>query len=325
MAKKKNKNKNVTTPKAGKSEAKKGKISKVSEAIREEMRSIIAAAKEKNLIQATATKVRQARTFTTEDIYSFIGDLKVKTTNEVKKVVHMHKSTNHATTEKPKPVSYPESIKAEASNDKQINSMSYYDRWYSLVSEEMKTSLSDSDVDKMRHAFDKKATSYKFFWILAILKIYKEKENDKILFKDILIKMVSIAWGYVFFEKSEFPKIDQLPGYLVKIDKMIESNKSTKGIVIDSVLLDYYDKWELNALLSPLLKNVPYRFLSTWIPFTSNDDVVAKSNYPDTRCPYSLHEDHIVINPIWGKYFLDNYNKLTQFVEKELRSYLKIK
>ena len=79
------------------------------------------------------------------------------------------------------------------------------------------------------------------------------------------------------------------------------------------------------TLLSPLLKNVPYRFLSPWIPFKSNDDVVAKSNNPDSRCPYSLHDDHITINPIWSDYFLDNYDKLTQFAEKKLKMYLKIR
>lgn len=185
--------------------------------------------------------------------------------------------------------------------------------------------LADSDLEKMWHVFDKKATSYKYFWFLAILKIYKEKGESNISFKDILIKMVTIGWRYVFMEKSEFPKIDQLPGYLETIDRKIESNKSTNGIVIDSILLDYYDKWELKTLLSPLLKNVPYRFLSPWIPFTSNDDVVVKSNNSDSRSPYSLQDDHITINPIWGNYFLENYDKLTQFVEKELRLYLKIR
>ncbi len=136
MAKKKNKNKNIpSAPKKEKSGAKKGKISKAREAVREEMRSIIAAAKEKNLIQAAAAKVRKARTFTTEDILSFISDVKVKTTNEVKKVVHRHENTVQTKKEKTKPVSSPEPIKTDASIETQVNSMSYYDRWYSLVSD----------------------------------------------------------------------------------------------------------------------------------------------------------------------------------------------
>lgn len=322
MAKKKNK-KRTNAPKTEESGAKKGKISKAREAIREEMRSIIAAAKEKNLIQAAASKVRKARSFTTDDILSFISDVKVKTTNEVKKVVHRQEGSIQTITEKSKSIPSPDHIKTDVSAEKQVNSMLYYDRWYSLVSEGMKRNLSDSDVDKMWHAFDKKATSYKFFWFLSIIQIYKVTKKESIMFKDILIKMVSVAWRYVFMERSEFPKIDQFPTYLDTIDKKIKSNKSTKGIVIDSILLDYYDKWELNTLLSPLLKNVPYRFLSPWIPFTSNDDVVAKSKMNETRCPYALYDDHITINPIWGVYLIDNYDMIEKFIEKELRVYLK--
>ena len=76
--------------------------------------------------------------------------------------------------------------------------------------------------------------------------------------------------------------------------------------------------------LSPLLKNVPYRFLSPWIPFTCNEDVVAKSNNPETRCPYSLHDDHIEVNASWGDYLIANYEKMTEFVEQELCAYLKM-
>ena len=135
--------------------------------------------------------------------------------------------------------------------------------------------------------------------------------------------MASCAWKYVFMENSKFPKLDMLPVYLETIDRKIESSNSTKGIVIDIILLDYYDKWELSSLLSPLLKNVPYRFLSPWITFTDNDEVVAKSNNPDLMCPYALHDDFITINPIWGDYFIKNYLKLIQFTEKELRKYLR--
>lgn len=147
----------------------------------------------------------------------------------------------------------------------------------------------------------------------------------KMFYKDILMRMVILAWKYVFMENCEFPKIDQIPNYLGIIDKKIESTKSAIGIVIDQVIYKYYDEWGLDSLLSPLLKNVPYRFLSPWIPFTSNNDVIAKSNEKDSKCLYSLQDDHITINSAWGDYLLDNYDKLTQFVEKELKMYLKCK
>ena len=297
----------------------KRKISKARETIREEMRSIIEAAKKKKLIQATASTVRKARTFTAEDIQNFISDVKVKTTNEIKKVVRR----NDTSTSPIKPISKTEPITTETNIEKKDDSMSYYDRWYSLASEKNNVFLTDNDVDKIWHVFDKKATSYKYFWFLSILKIYKETNNGSIPFKDILVKMVSVAWSWVFMENSEFPKADQLPLYLRTIQSKAYLDRLASEKEVGGNVLEFYDEWKWDALLKPLLNNVPYRFLSPWIPFTNNDDVVAKSNDPDTKCPYALHDDYLTINPIWGDYFLENYDKLTQFAEKELRLYLK--
>jgi hypothetical protein len=75
----------------------------------------------------------------------------------------------------------------------------------------------------------------------------------------------------------------------------------------------------------PLLNNVPYRFLSPWIPFTNNEEVTAKSKETESRCPYSLAKDHVTINPIWSNYLVENYDKISFFIEKELGLYLKCK
>jgi hypothetical protein len=185
--------------------------------------------------------------------------------------------------------------------------------------------LSDTDIDKLWHVFDSKATSYKYFWFLSILQLFKEKGESSIMYKDVLVKMVLCAWRYVFFIDCTFPQIDQLPYYLETIDKKIESSSRTKGIVIDKIIDKYYNKWDLGSLLSPLLKNVPYRFLSPWIPFTSNNDVIALSNQKEAKCLYSLQDDYITINPMWSEFLLENYDKIALFIEKELRLYLKCK
>ena len=161
------------------------------------------------------------------------------------------------------------------------------------------------------------STTYKFFWFLAILQIYNETKNGTITYKNILIKIVSCAWKYVFIKSSVFPQIDQLPVYLKTVKDTLELKNTIGKGVIEGRTKRYFDTLGVGETLSPLLKNVPYRFLSPWIPFTDYNDVIEKSNNPDIMCPYSLHEDYIEINPIWGKYFLDNYNNLTQFVEKE--------
>ena len=183
--------------------------------------------------------------------------------------------------------------------------------------------LTDSDIDKLWHAFDKKATSYKYFWFLSILQNYKETKKETIPFKDILIKMASCAWKYVFTENGIFPQLDQLPNYLMTIKDSLRLDKSSNNKDIEIKADRYYEVLEVGKTLTPLLNNVPYRFLSPWIPYTDNDDVIAKSNNPDLKCPYGLHDDHITINPIWGDYLIDNYDKIVQFIDEELRVYLK--
>ena len=185
--------------------------------------------------------------------------------------------------------------------------------------------LKDCDTDKLRHAFDKKATSYKYFWFLAILNIYNENRKASILFKDILIVMVTIAWKYVFVENCEFPKLDQLPNYLSKIQGKSYLDRYAKESRVKETVRAHYQEWNWNTLLMPLLNNVPYRFLSPWIPFTNNEEIIAKSNETESRCPYSIAKNHITINPLWSDYIVENYDKISLFIEKELRFYLKCK
>lgn len=208
---------------------------------------------------------------------------------------------------------------------KTVHSVTFDGRIISGVKNKEAISLKDDDFDILQHAFDKKATSYKYFWFLAILNIYKENRNDPILFKDILIVMVSLAWKYVFVENSKFPKIDQLPCYLRIIQEKSHLDRYAKeSRVLETVRAHYYE-WNCYALLIPLLNNVPYRFLSPWLPFTNKEEVIAKSKKTESKCPYSIAKDHVTINPLWSDYLVKNYDNIYIFIEKELRSYLKCK
>ena len=204
-----------------------------------------------------------------------------------------------------------------------VYSVTFDGKITSSVKNKETVSLKDIEIDKLRHAFDKKATSYKYFWFLAILKLIYEVRMDTILYKDILIEMVSIAWRYVFVVECQFPSQDQLPIYLRAIQAKTYLDRYAKEKKVEETVRESFYEWKWNTLLMPLLNNVPYRFLSPWIPFTSNDDVKSKSRNTEIRCPYSLHSDHIMVNPIWGDYLVKNYDKISFFVEKELRSYLK--
>ena len=135
--------------------------------------------------------------------------------------------------------------------------------------------------------------------------------------------MIANAWSYVFKDGGEFPQAEQIPKYIDVILARFMLDDSSNKKKVEGQILYYYERSHLDHMLSPSLKNVPYRFLSPWIPFTSNEDVVAKSNEKNIRCLYSLQDDHITINPIWSGYLIENYDKIIAFIETELRSYLK--
>ncbi len=192
------------------------------------------------------------------------------------------------------------------------------------TTEDIKTPLlSNSDIEKLWHVFDSKATSYKYFWFLSIIQLYKERGNTLIRHKNILAKMIANAWTYHFAKKGDFPKIDQIPKYIksVKDTALLMENSDEKNV--EARILNYFERLDIETILSPLLKNVPYRFLSPWIPFTSNEDVIAKSNRKDSTCLYSLHNNYITINPLWCNYLNNNYMKIESFIKKELALFLK--
>lgn len=184
--------------------------------------------------------------------------------------------------------------------------------------------LTGEDVEKLKHAFNKKSTSYKYFWFMALLEIYKETQFEKITYRQILVEMVAKAWKYVFMLNGQFSQSDQLPKYLVSIKSITNLHNNSLESEVENELNKKYDTLNINTILSPLLKNVPYRFLSPWIPFTDNDDVMKKTWNSESRCPYELHNDHVAITDLWRDFLIEYYNSIQLLTEYGLESYLAI-
>ena len=120
--------------------------------------------------------------------------------------------------------------------------------------------------------------------------------------------MAAMAWPLVFFDKINLGTIDQLSKYLTKIKENASLTKSTKVDVAEVYLENHYESQNISKILNPLLKNVPYRFLSPWIPFTSNEDVANRTRIGGFAGLYSLYDDHIVLNKHWWEYIQSHYN-----------------
>lgn len=175
------------------------------------------------------------------------------------------------------------------------------------------------DFSIIEKVFEKKATSYKFFWFLAILDIYYYRHQITIPYKNIVAKMAAYAWDYIFNKNMDFGSVDQMKKYLYDLKVVAKIRDDAKEGFIEEIILDKYDSLGIKKILSPLLKNVPYRFLSPWIPFTTQDEVVQKSyNYKKYHGVYAIYDEGIVLNAEWLEYFRKNYDEIRGFIINEL-------
>ena len=136
--------------------------------------------------------------------------------------------------------------------------------------------------------------------------------------------MAAYAWGFLFDKKMDFGHVDQMKKYLCEIKEIVEIGDDAKDDFVENTILENYDRLGINKILSPLLKNVPYRFLSPWIPFTTQEDVVEKSyNYKKYHGVYGIYDEGIILNAEWLEYFRNHYSEMKNFAIKELeKTYL---
>ena len=182
---------------------------------------------------------------------------------------------------------------------------------------------SNIDFRKIKIVFDKKASSYKYFWFMAIISLAKEKSKLELPYKDILIRMATLAWPIVMSDGIDLGKNDMIAKYLNEIQKKSHLINNASIVVVESYLRENYDAKDIGKILSPLLKNVPYRFLSPWIKYTTDEEVVKKSLEKSSHGFYELHEDYIIINKEWWGYIIEHYNEVCDFALQSFLSYVK--
>lgn len=181
----------------------------------------------------------------------------------------------------------------------------------------------DIDFKKLETVFNHKATSYKYFWFMAIISLAKEKEILTLSYQEILIRMVVLAWPIIINEDICLGERDLLPKYVDKIQSKINLTKESSYRIIEDLITQNYHSLGINKILSPLLNNVPYRFLSPWIKYTNDEDVKEKSLEKEFSGLYSIHTNHIVIKEEWKDYIEANYKEIADYTMKSFIAYVK--
>ncbi len=180
-------------------------------------------------------------------------------------------------------------------------------------------------ISKLTQVFNSTSASYKFYWFISFLQLFaKNKDVERINVRDILIQMICNAWYPVVYFKLSFGYSDQLQKNIGKIQKALEI---PHDILLDKlfILLKTNKDKTVNRLITHFNQQVPYRFLSPWIEYRNNRDVINRSQQFENNCIYSLLNDNelqIKINPAWKDYLVNNSKILLDFAYWRLALYV---
>lgn len=134
--------------------------------------------------------------------------------------------------------------------------------------------------------------------------------------------MVANAWYPIHYFHLSFGSMDSLHRIVTELQWVTELPMDARKEDVVSCLKERIGDKNVKKLLTTLTINVPYRFISPWINYTTDAEVIARSHALENGCIYSIHKDakefYISLNPVWDKYLHDYYGILTDFINWNL-------
>jgi len=182
-------------------------------------------------------------------------------------------------------------------------------------------------IPRLAQVFNNTSATYKFYWFISILEIYANKQERLITFNEILTRMISNAWYPIHYFRLSFGLQDKLSDNIKEIQALTDIPIDANKEALQQFLMSNSDKRVWN-LINNFSLNVPYRFLSPWISYTSDKDIIEKSANFQNECIYSIvnfPEKSIILNEKWCDYLLNNYRILLDFCHWNLTMFLQLK
>jgi 5-methylcytosine-specific restriction endonuclease McrA len=185
-------------------------------------------------------------------------------------------------------------------------------------------------INLLAACFNKKAATYKFYWLLSIL---QSVENGflKIKKKELFSRMISNSWFTVNYFNVSFGKQDLIQDTIRSINKLESITIDEKKEIVFQKLLSPKNA-QTERLLWHFNNNVPHWFLTPWFPKIGNESDAARekriyneSQNFNSKCLYGLHQDYIEINPEWANYLRDNAKLLKDYCFWNLALFLQSK
>ena len=180
--------------------------------------------------------------------------------------------------------------------------------------------------NRLGRVFTNTTATYKFFWLVSILQIHAKSDNSRINVWDIVIRMVANAWYPIHYFRLSFGRGDSLFSIVIELQRITQMPIDANIDTVINELTSRLKEGQIKKQLYILSRNVPYRFLSPWISYSSDDEVVKRSQTLENGCLYSLHKErndfYIKLNPAWNNYLHNHYNLLVDFAYWNLTLFL---
>jgi hypothetical protein len=186
---------------------------------------------------------------------------------------------------------------------------------------------------RLNRALDDTASSYKFFWLLALLKLLPKAEQLEE--RDILLEMMALAWAPVALFRLSFGVHDRLPALVIDLQTHSRLPGAASTARVKRAFADWPDG---DRRLDTLARYVPTRFLAPWLaehlPLAQRDDLRTKtiaSLAGDTigagqGPPYALRARNgqrwVDLDPIWRQFLLEQAPVVRAFAEMQLARFL---
>ena len=175
-------------------------------------------------------------------------------------------------------------------------------------------------ISRLAGIFSNTTATYKYYWFVALLDIVVKERKTRISFWEIIAGMVAESWYPIHYFKLSFGKSDSLFDKSLEIQKEFQLSIEDDKDRIKKQLLDNLNNTK--KYLRVFTINVPYRFLSPWIKYTTDNDVVLRSQKFENNCFYAIYGDEIIINDNWVEYLVEHYSILRDFAFWNLTEFL---
>lgn len=178
------------------------------------------------------------------------------------------------------------------------------------------------EINRLVQIYNNTVATYKFYWFVSLLDIFVKTGKKNISFWEIIVGMITEAWYPIHYFRLSFGKSDSLYNQIIELQKELNIPIDAKKNEIRAQIISNIEDFKIKRLLRVFTLNVPYRFLSPWISYTTDNDVVNLSQSFSNNCLYAIKGESIEINPNWEQYLNDNYLILRDFTFWNLTAFL---